>query len=218
VLSAVVLLEVMPPALSQVKKKGITPYLNKLTNWFNASDLNGDGYLDKDELAKAFRGPGAKAYDHKDPDKDKDKDDPASSLKAKVRPISIALVCLPEPGLAPNLAIAELLTQPAEKQAKKKGTNYNNLPDYRFLVQLDTDGDKKISRPEFNAWARDYAGQLKAQDDLNKSIQKTQAQLAKASAKNRAQLQRALQQEQRDLSRLMQKMDKALAKAFAGLP
>ena len=35
----------------------------ELRGWFNATDLNKDGFLDKEELAKAIRGPKSKAYD-----------------------------------------------------------------------------------------------------------------------------------------------------------
>src|ERR1035438_3456030 len=53
---------------------GTTPYMDHFRELFAAWDLNSDGALDKDELAKAFRGPDAKAYDYK---KDSEKDAPA---------------------------------------------------------------------------------------------------------------------------------------------
>src|SRR5438128_12358979 len=127
-LAGLLALEPAEPAQSQQAKKkkspagGIGPYLTILNNWFRNSDQNSDGFLDKDELAKAFRGPTAKAFDAKDDDKDAE-DGASSSAKGKVRPTSLALVCLPHPGLAPNLTVAELLSQPGEKKSKpaKKG-------------------------------------------------------------------------------------------------
>jgi hypothetical protein len=40
---------------------------SQLRGWFNANDTNKDDYLDKDELAVALRGKGAKAYDFTPP-------------------------------------------------------------------------------------------------------------------------------------------------------
>jgi EF hand len=215
-LAALLLLVPAGPVLSQTKKGSIKPYLNNLINWFKNSDLNGDGYLDKDELAKAFRGPNAKAYDYQDPSKPRTDDSESSSTPAKVRPMSLALVCLPTAGLASHLTLAELLTQPTEKKAKKTTTpNYNLLPDYQFLVTVDTDGDKKVSRAEFNVWAKVYATQLKQQADLQKALAKTQQQLAKASAKNAQKYANALRQQQQQLAALNAQMNQAYARVLA---
>jgi Ca2+-binding EF-hand superfamily protein len=50
--------------------KGTTQILEQLRSLFKAWDLNKDGYLDKEELAKAFRGKDAKPYEEKPEDKD----------------------------------------------------------------------------------------------------------------------------------------------------
>jgi hypothetical protein len=100
---------------------------------FKTWDLNDDGYLDREELAKAFRGPKAKPYeppprdkseDNKDPDKDKDK----GEAKA-----------------------------PAGKGDKPDKPDYAKYPDYVFLIEVDENGDGKVSRKEFETWARAYS-------------------------------------------------------------
>jgi Ca2+-binding EF-hand superfamily protein len=122
---------------------GTALIMGQLRAVFAAWDLDKDGYLDKEELAKAFRGPKAKPFDYKAPTKD-DKDNDADTDK--------------------------------DTSKDKKKPDYSAFPDYQFLVQLDADGDGKISRDEFENWARDYAVQLK-------KIADTQALIAQAEAK-----------------------------------
>src|SRR6202171_932902 len=76
------------PTLADDKKKadppGTGPYMTQLRAWFKAADLDSDGYLDKAELAKAFRGAKAKPYDFKkDDDKDKKDADKKDDAKDK---------------------------------------------------------------------------------------------------------------------------------------
>ena len=83
---------------------GSSYVMGQLRLLFDSWDLNRDDFLDRAELAKAFRGPGAHPYT----------------------------------GQAP---------------AVKVGLKY---PDYQFLIQVDQNRDGKISRTEFEDWARGY--------------------------------------------------------------
>lgn len=140
-------------------------------------DTNDDGYLDKKELAKGFRGKDAKPYDHT-PSAGKDKTRNRSKTKAE----------------------------------------YKKYPDYLFLVQLDEDGDKKISRKEWEKWAKGYATDLKNYFQTEERLQKAQARFAAAktaSSRRRAQtyLQR-YQKELLDLQKLQNAYQKQVIKAL----
>jgi HEAT repeat protein len=82
---------------------------NELAGQFNLWDADKDGFLDKVELARAFRGPKATAPVFKG--------------------------------------------APTAKELKAH-------PDAWFLARLDRDGDERISRGEFDHWARAYAMEL----------------------------------------------------------
>jgi Ca2+-binding EF-hand superfamily protein len=113
---------------------------------FKTWDLNDDGYLDKAELARAFRGPKAKPYDAPAPTKgeeakDKDtKDKDARDKDAK-----------------------DANAKAGGKDGKAGKPEFMKYPDYVFLTELDGDGDGRISRKEFESWARGYTSDLRAQ-------------------------------------------------------
>ncbi len=182
------LLAAFTPALADNTKKadppGTGPYMTQLRAWFKAADLDSDGYLDKAELAKAFRGPKAKPYDFKkDDDKDKDADK-KDSVKDK------------------------------GKDASQSKPDYDDYPDYQFLKLVDTDKDEKVSKDEFETWAREYAVELKQLDDQAKKILAAEQRLAAATTKAEIhQLQKELKAEQAAMSKL-NKNEKAYAKAL----
>ena len=63
--------------------KGTSLYMGQLRALFDAWDTNKDGYLDKEELAVAFRGAGARPYDYKKESSEKDRDADKDSEKDK---------------------------------------------------------------------------------------------------------------------------------------
>ena len=174
------------PAFGDDKKPdppGTGPYMVQLRAWFKAGDVDNDGYLDKAELAKIFRGAKAKPYDFKEGDEKKQDD-----AKEKGKDTS-------------------------QSQGGDKA-DYSKYPDYVFLQQLDTDKDEKISKDEFETWARDYALQLKHQDEQIKKVLAAEQRLANASAKGEI---RAIEKElkaERDALNKLNKAEKAYEKAL----
>jgi hypothetical protein len=151
-------------------------YMDQFRLLFDRWDLNGDGYLDKEELAKAFRGPNAKPYDYVAPSKDSSEKDksPGTTDPDKTDPAKKDSESTKDP-----------------KDAKKP--DYSKYPDYVFLVALDVDKDEKISYDEFMHWAADYSIQLKQQADIARELLKAQADLQRYANKvNSADYRRAL--------------------------
>jgi Ca2+-binding EF-hand superfamily protein len=162
-----------PTSTEPADPPGTTPYMDRLRAVFAAWDLDGDQYLDKPELAKAFRGPDARPYDSKQ---------------------------------AADPAVKEPSTDPAATK-KPDSTQY---PDYEFLIQLDQDGDGRISRTEFMSWARDYAVQRKEQADQETKVAAVQAKLLTASSpKAVKELEKELKKEQASLAKMSKNMNKA---------
>ena len=180
----VVFLVTLPTLADDPPKKpdppGTGPYMTQLRAWFKAADLDSDGYLDKAELAKAFRGADAKPFDFK---KDADKKD-------------------------------DVKEKDSSDSKKPDKPDYSNYPDYQFLKLVDKDLDEKVSKDEFETWAREYAVELKKQDDQLKKVLLAEQRLANATSKKEIQqLERELKSERDALNRLNQD-EKAFVKAL----
>jgi hypothetical protein len=161
------------------KKSQYQNYLNQLKSRFQSWDLNGDKALDKAELAKAFRGPQAKPYD----------DVPDSDLakKGKVKPIALALISLPRPGLAVNLTLAELLSKPADAKPKATAADPAVLQygDFQFLALIGK--DDQISKQDYDSWAMGYARNLDRLQEMQKEVKASQDKLARAKTAKQVQ-------------------------------
>ena len=172
---------------------GTTPIMNQLRAWFEQADANSDGILDKEELAKAFRGPKAKPFDYVAPKKG----DPKADDPPKDNPPTD-----PKPTDSGSTPVDNKLTT-TSADAKK----YGRFIDYQFLQTVDTNKDQQISKEEFGNWARGYAKQVKQYQDQERKMAQLQQRLNNQMA---TQARRQLQNEMQAMQRQMQQMQKAM--------
>ena len=91
----------------------------------------------------------------------------------------------------------------------RKESDYATCPDYNFLIQLDLTGDKKISREEFEAWARNCSVLLKRYRDTQEDIRQIQAGLSRTESRaQRARLQRELTSARQKLTQVRDQLQK----------
>jgi hypothetical protein len=211
-LSAMTVIGADPKPASQLPDPPRTEvYMAQFRLWFDRGDLDKDGYLDKEELAKIFRGPNAHPYDYvppkitpgekktddkadpakpddkKDPAKPDDKKDPAAKPDDKKDPAPKAddKKDPAKPDDKKDPAKPDDSKDPGKSSSESnkdpKKLDYTKFPDYVFLIQLDQDMDGKISRDEFLSWARDIAVQMRDQADAAAALAQAQANLAKYS-------------------------------------
>jgi len=182
-------------------KHDVPYYMKQLTARFKSWDTNKDGFLDKDELARAFRGADAKAYDYQ----------PASTspttqvfpLYNKPKVSSFAVAALP-PGCPANYAVAEIMTWKKPQATVKTSPppiNPAQYPDFQFLAMIKAEGDR-ISRKEFDHWANDYAHMVDRFDNAQHALKNSQSKLAKAkTAQGKQQAAAEVQRHQGELDR-----------------
>jgi hypothetical protein len=202
--------------------------MTQLRSLFSSWDLDKDGYLDKDELAKAFRGPNARAYDYKAPAKNDDTNgDRKDRLVTGTRVVGLMGSTQ---GCGPLLSATAVLAPKPDKdetaldnpKKSPKQPDYSRYPDYQFLTQLDTDGDGKVSKSEFETWARGYAAQLKQVNDQAKRVARAEARLSgKLNATQRQKVEGELRHEQEELRKLndqQRSFERQLARTGGLLP
>jgi hypothetical protein len=146
---SVLALALSPLAAAGVRAAAVpsaTTIREQLRLLFKTWDLNDDDYLDREELARAFRGPKAKPYEPLSRDKTEDNKDKGESKNPVGK---------------------------TDRPDKPDKPEYAKYPDYVFLTEVDENGDGKVSRKEFETWARAYA------TDLHQQLQE-EARLLKA--------------------------------------
>ena len=204
----------MAPKAGQAQTQTVDPpgtsgIMAQYRAWFAAVDTNKDGFLDKEELAVAFRGARAKPFDYvpppKEPKDGKDKDEKDKDAKDK------------DEKDKPAKDKDEKDKDEKDRSEKDKSSStkpdkkpdYSRYPDYNFLVQLDVNNDEMISKEEFDNWARDLAVQIKNQLETQQRMLSLQNQLqggTKLKPDQRRRLEAELKREQQQMNNFQAKL------------
>ncbi len=153
-------------------------YIKQLTARFNAWDTNRDKVLDKYELAKAFRGPSARPFDGGN-------DTTPAALKgtfdrdylkvlARMTPYTAKVV----PAI--NLALADLLYRDLSVVKSGNLADYSNLADVQFILIAGTTGLPKLTKSEYDGFAKTYASSLADAEEASRKLKEAQGRLQKA--------------------------------------
>jgi hypothetical protein len=155
-----------PPPADQSDPPGTTAYMGQLRSLFASWDLNGDGFLDKAELAKAFRGADAKPYDSK-----KTSDAPATDTPADPKTAAKK----PDYSEYPDYNFLVKLDQDGDGQISR-AEFMSWARDYATQLQAHTDQETKVALLEAKMAAASTPKEVKAAE---KELKKEQASLKK---------------------------------------